>query len=73
MTIYVYRNSDGLQVDAIEGIDTTDCEHRAQEKWGAADFHWSFNNAPVSRPATSAPEVTKRGTGEDPLESSRKP
>ena len=73
MTIYVYRNSDGRQVDALEGSDTTDCERRAEEKWGASDFHWSFNNAPHSKPATAPLEVNKRGLGEEPLENSGNP
>jgi len=48
MTIYVYSNTDGRQVDAIEGSDTSDCESKAEEKWGSIQYHWSFNNAPVS-------------------------
>jgi hypothetical protein len=67
MTIYIYRNDDGRQVDAIEGSDSTDCERVAEGKWGTRNYHWSFNNAPISKPAKGGPEVTKRGIGEDPL------
>jgi hypothetical protein len=67
MTIYVYRNNDGRPVDAIEGTDTSDCERRAEEKWGSESYHCSFNNAPISKPVPDAPEFTKRGLGEDPI------
>jgi hypothetical protein len=58
MTIYVYRNKDGRQVDAIEGTDTTDCERRAEAKWGSEEYHSSFNDAPVSHPASDGPGLT---------------
>ncbi len=73
MTIYVYRSEDGRQVDAIEGTDATDCERRAEEKWGTMDYHTSFNNAPISKPATGPMDATKRGLGEAPLEGDNDP
>jgi hypothetical protein len=48
MIIYVYRNTDGRQVDAIEGENNKECEALALEKWGGNDYHWSYSNTPVS-------------------------
>lgn len=48
MTIYIYDNEDGRQVDAIDGSDNADCEAKANDKWGSNDYHWSYNDAPVS-------------------------
>jgi hypothetical protein len=67
MKIYVYRNADGQQVDAIEGTDSTDCERKAAEKWGTDDHHSSFNDAPVSHPMKGPAEFAKRGLGAEPL------
>jgi hypothetical protein len=48
MIIYVYSNETGRQVDAIEGRDNVECERLAAQKWSSNDFHWSYNNMPVS-------------------------
>ena len=48
MTIYIYSNIDGKQVDAILGIDNDECERLANDKWGSNDYHWSYVNQPVS-------------------------
>jgi len=48
MTIYIYSNETGKQVDAIEGADNAECEALAQDKWGSNDFHWSYKNVEVS-------------------------
>lgn len=48
MTIYIYSNETGKQVDAIEGSDNTDCERLAQDKWGSDDYHWSYINTDTS-------------------------
>ena len=48
MTIYIYSNETGKQVDAIEGGDNQECERLADEKWGSNDYHWSYVNQPVS-------------------------
>lgn len=48
MTIYIYSNETGRQVDAIEGRDNAECERLANEKWSSNDYHWSYNDVPVS-------------------------
>jgi len=48
LTIYIYSNETGEQVDAIEGADNEECERRADERWGSNDYHWSYNDQPVS-------------------------
>jgi len=48
MTIYIYSNVNGEQVDAIEGVDNAECERLAEEKWGYDEYHWSYNDMPVS-------------------------
>ena len=48
MTIYIYSNETGRQVDAIEGRDNAECERMAAEKWSSNDYHWSYNDVPVS-------------------------
>lgn len=48
MTIYVYSNETGKQVDAIEGADNRECEALAEEKWGSNDYHWSYKDVAVS-------------------------
>lgn len=48
MTIYVYSNETGKQIDAIEGADNKECESLADEKWGSNDYHWSYQDMPLS-------------------------
>ena len=48
MTIYIYSNETGKQVDAIEGVDNAECERKADDKWGSNDYHWSYTEAPAS-------------------------
>lgn len=48
MTIYIYDNETGKQVDAIDGKDNDDCEAQADAKWGSDEYHWSYCNQPVS-------------------------
>jgi hypothetical protein len=48
MTIYVYSNETGHQVDAIEGRDNAECEKLAGEKWSSNDYHWSYTDVPMS-------------------------
>lgn len=48
MIIYIYSNETGKQVDAIEGADNAECERIAGGKWSSNDYHWSYNDVPVS-------------------------
>jgi hypothetical protein len=68
MTIYIYSNETGCQVDAIDGPDNAECERLANEKWSSNDYHWSYKDVPVSnavsvidmRAALSGHDVTIR-------------
>ena len=51
MTIYIYSNETGKQVDAIEGRDSLDCETKAAAGWSTNDFHFSYLDVPVSNAA----------------------
>lgn len=44
MTIYIYSNETGLQVDRYTGKDNADCESWAERKYGSNDFHWSYTD-----------------------------
>ncbi len=48
MKIYIYSNETGRQVASIEGRDNAECERLAAEQWGSNDYHWSYNDVPVS-------------------------
>jgi hypothetical protein len=48
MTIYIYSNETGKQVEAIEGRDNAECEKLAAEKWGSNEYHWSYNDVLIS-------------------------
>jgi hypothetical protein len=48
LTIYIYSNGTGHQVDAIEGADNRECEQAADEQWGSNDYHWSYVDCAVS-------------------------
>ena len=48
MTIYIYSNETGDQVDRIEGIDNDECERLADDKWGSNDYHYSYCDVPWS-------------------------
>lgn len=48
MTIYVYSNSTGAQVDAITGRDNDECERVADARYGGNDFHWAYCDMPIS-------------------------
>ncbi len=45
LTIYIYDNETGKQVDAIQGRNNTECESRADDKWGSNDYTWDYINA----------------------------
>lgn len=42
MTIYIYSNETGEQVEAIECMDNAECERLAN------DYHWSYSDAAKS-------------------------
>ena len=44
MTIYIYSNETGLQVDSYAGKDNADCEAWAERQFGNNDFHWSYTD-----------------------------
>ena len=48
MTIYIYDNETGYQVDAIDGEDCAECERKANDKYGINDYHWSYCDQPIS-------------------------
>lgn len=48
MTIYIYSNETGKQVDAIQGADNNECERLAEDKWGSNEHHFAYTGAPVS-------------------------
>lgn len=48
LTIYVYDNATGEQVDAIVAADNVACEDAADAKWGSNDYHWSYVDMPIS-------------------------
>ena len=48
MTIYIYSNETGKQVDAIDGEDNADCELQALQKWSDSDYHYSYCDQPIS-------------------------
>ena len=48
MTLYIYSNDSGEQIDAINGCDNYDCEQQADEKYGSNDYHWSYVDQDIS-------------------------
>lgn len=48
MTIYVYSNETGAQVASFEGETNEQCERLADENYNSNDYHWNYNDAPVS-------------------------
>ena len=48
MTLYIYSNESGEQIDAINGCDNYDCEQQADGKYGSNDYHWSYVDQDIS-------------------------
>jgi len=48
MTIYIYSNETGKQVDSYTADDNNACEQWASDNYGFNDYHWSYSDMPVS-------------------------
>jgi len=48
MTIYIYSNETGKQVDSHTANDNAACEKWANDEYGSNDFHWSYTDQEVS-------------------------
>lgn len=48
MTIYIYSNETGKQVDSYTGRSNEDCEAWADRNYCNNDYHYSYVDTPVS-------------------------
>lgn len=48
MTIYIYSNETGQQVDCYTGKDNADCNAWAEKAYGSNDCHWSYTDSDAS-------------------------
>jgi len=48
MTIYIYDNETGKQVDSHTADSNNACEQWAADNYGSDDYHWSYCNQPIS-------------------------
>ena len=48
MTIFIYSNETGRQVDRYTGKDNAECETWAENTYGGNDYHWSYTDVDVS-------------------------
>lgn len=42
MTIYIYSNENGKQIDRHRGASSEECEQWASWNYGDEDYHWSY-------------------------------
>ena len=47
MTIYIYDNETGEQVDAHTADSNEQCERWANDKYGINDYTWSYHDQPT--------------------------